>query len=904
VAKLSSDTSWHSLSIEGVVEKLGSSSDNGLSDNEVASRQKSYGLNKLPEEKELTKLMLFLHQFKSPLIYILLLAGIVTLYLHEYTDAIVIFAAVIINTIIGYVQENKVSEAMKELKKILKVKALVVRDGREMEIIQENLVPGDIIILKPGFKVPADARLIQSDELKVNESALTGEWEPADKNIEVFDEKTSMADRDNMVHMGTVVEAGNGRAVVVETGVSTEIGKVAELVKETKEEKTPYQKKLIHFSKIVGIFVGVMSVLIFAEGMITGGDFKEIFTTSIAVAVAAIPEGLPVSMTVILAIGAERILRRKGLVRKLASAETLGSTSVICTDKTGTLTEAKMKVSSILTTTKEITSHEGKYSETINKDNQTSEALALKIAMSVSDAFVENPQDQMQDWVVRGRPTDRALMLAGIQAGFTKKDIEAELPQVEELPFDSVTKYSATLRDFSDKEYVLFVLGAPELVLGMASQTEIDGTQEKLSAEKSKELREKYEQITARGMRVLATAYKKIEKSSLKKSDDPEQKRKFIEEHLKDIVFAGFIALRDPLRPEVKEAIRTCKKAGMKPIIITGDHKLTARAVAVELGFKIKDNNIVEGRELREMSDAEFDKRVSEIDVYARVEPAQKLRIVKALQAKGEVVAMTGDGINDAPALKQADIGVALGSGTDVAKEVSDLVLLDDNFSVIVAAVEEGRGILDNIRKVITYLLSDSFTEVILVGSSMFAGLPLPITAAQILWVNLIEDGLPGIALAFEPKEKDIMEQKPERHDTPLLTKEMKTIIFAIGILTDIALFGIFLWLLGVDHEITHIRTMVFAALTIDSLFYVFSCKSLRHNLWHTDVLSNKYLVIAWIVGIVMLFVAIYVPTFQTLLDTVPLSTNDWGLLFGLGLLELVMVELTKWYFVRRKEFT
>lgn len=898
------EKSWHDISAEQAAKDLETDIEKGLNQESVEARRQKFGPNKLPEEKPLSKLMIFLSQFKSPLVYILVFAGVVTLFLGEYTDSIVIFAAVGVNTIIGYFQENKASEALSELKKILKVKATVLREGHEKEVLQEELVPGDVIILKPGFKVPADARLLEARELKVNESALTGEWMPAEKSIDVLLKETVLADRDNMVHMGTVVDSGYGKAVVVETAVRTEIGKVAELVKETKEEETPYQKKLARFSKIVGVLIALMCVGIFAEGILSGGDFEEIFITSIAVAVAAIPEGLPVAMTAILAIGAERILKRRGLVRRLASAETLGSTSVICTDKTGTLTEAKMRVSAVLTATKEITSDGERYSEDINKESGESHVLALKIATSDSDAFIENPDDSVEKWVVRGRPTDRALLLAGIQAGFTKKEIDDKLPIVDEVPFDPVYKYSATLRDFSENEYVLYVLGAPELLLEMSGRIELDGQQEGLSKERSEELKKKYEEMTSKGMRVLATAYKVIEKSSLKNSENPEEKRKSIEEHLKDVVFVGFISLRDPLRPEVKEAIRVCKGAGMKPIIITGDHRLTAKAVAEEIGLQVSDKNILEGKELNEMSDDEFKERVMDIQVYARVEPAQKLRIVKALQERGEVVAMTGDGINDAPALKQADIGVALGSGTDVAKEVSDLVLLDDNFSVIVAAVEEGRGIIDNIRKVITYLLSDSFTEVVLVGGSILAGLPLPISAAQILWVNLIEDGLPNIALAFEPKEKDLMEQKPEKHKTPLLTKEMVTIVFIIGLVTDIALFGIFWWLWIADHHIDHVRTMVFVALSIDSLFYVFSCKSLRHNLWHTDLFSNRYLVAAWVVGMLMLVLAVYTPTIQSLLDTVPLTLNDWLLLIAIGAGELVLVEVVKWHFIVKKEFT
>jgi len=894
---------WHSISSKKVLKELGSSL-NGLSEDEVKKRRQQFGLNKLPEEKPYSNIKLFLRQFQSPLILILIFAGIITLFLEEYTDATIIFSAVILNTVVGYIQENKASKALMKLKKILKVKAVVFRNENEKEILQEELVPGDIVFLKPGNKVPADGRLIEAKDLKINEVALTGEWLPAEKITIVLPEDTPLADRDNMVYMGTVVEDGRGKLVVTGTGLRTEIGKVAQLVRETKEELTPYQKKLADFSRIIGVIISLICIGIFIEGMITLTEiefierFKEMFTTAVAVAVAAIPEGLPVSMTVILALGMQRIMMKRGLVRKLVSTETLGSTSVICTDKTATLTEGKMRVAGIYTGSKELLSDGKKFSEKIDKDGKKSHVLALKISTFCSSAFIENPDDPMDEWVVRGRPTDKSLLLAGIQAGLSRKELEKKQPKIDELPFNPVYKYSASLHKFSKSEDIIYVLGAPEIILQMSKYIELDGRREKISKKKLDELNKKFEHLTRNGLRVLGTAYKRIKKVEVTKADE------LIEKNLEDMVFVGFIALHDPLRPEVKEAIKICRQAGIRPIIITGDHKLTAKAIAKELGLLISEKNIIEGKELEKLSDEEFEKKLKDIQIYARVEPRQKLRIVKAWQKKGEVVAMTGDGINDAPALKQADIGVALGSGTDVAKEVSDLILLTDNFSVIVAAVEEGRAIIDNIRKVITYLLTDSFTEVILIGASLLFGWPLPITAAQILWVNLIEDGLPDIALAFEPKEKGLMKQKPQTQDIPLLTREMMVIILIIGLITDFILLGIFFWLFnkfGIE-KMDYIRTMIFAALSIDSLFYVFSCKSLRRNLWRINPFSNKILVAAWVIGMVMLILALYMPILQTLLKTVPLGFQDWLIIFGLGISELVLIEATKWYFISRKE--
>lgn len=866
-------STWHALSIEEVVKKLKTDSQKGLSKEEVEERQKKFGKNKLPEEKPLSAFKIFLEQFKSPLIYILLIAGIITLFLKEYTDSIVIFAAVILNAVVGFVQENKASQALRELKRVLSINAIVFRNGKEEEVLADELVPGDVILLKPGEKVPADARLIEVHNLKINEAALTGEWLPATKKVDSLPKDTPLADRDNMVYMGTVVEDGKGKAIVTAIGEQTEIGKISALVKETKEEKTPYQKKLAHFSKIVGIIIGVICVGIFIEGVVTGGDVVEMFTTAVAIAVAGIPEGLPVAMTLILATGMQRIFKQKGLVRRLASAETLGSTSIICSDKTGTLTEAKMQVAEFYPKSKQI------------------EKLALKIAVLSSEAFIENPNEPPEKWKIRGMSTEKALIAAAGKKGLFQSQLENSEKELNEIPFNSEYKYSASLRKVAGDDYVLYVKGAPEILLAKSKYIKGENGAEELTKEKIKEIEQRQEELTSKGYRLLAVAYKNLKEapSDLKHQD------------ISDLTFVGVFALEDPIRKDAKEAIQACYRAGMKPIIVTGDHKLTAKAIAEKVGIKVKDENILEGKDLDKLSDKEFKKILPKIQIYARVEPKHKLKIIKAWQERGEVVAMTGDGINDSPALKQADVGVALGSGTDVAKEVADLVLLTDSFSVIVAAVEEGRAILDNIRKVITYLLSDSFTEVILVGASLFLGLPLPVSAVQILWVNLIEDGPLSLALAFEPKEKDLMKQKPGGHNVSLLTREMKSLILIIGIATDLLLLGLFFWLMKYSgYEITHIRSIVFAGLAIDSLFYIYSCRSLRQNIWHFNPFSNKFLNWALIFGVLMLLAGLYAPPLQTLLKTVSLNLFDWGLILGLGFLNVLLIEGTKWYFISR----
>jgi len=859
---------WHNLSPEEIVKTLKSDIRKGLDEKEIPVRQREFGKNKLPEEKPLSRLEIFLEQFRSPLIYILVVAGLVTSLLKEWADTIVIFGAVFLNTTVGFLQENKASKTLRELKKAIKYRARVLRNESFKVVNSEELVPGDIISLRAGDKVPADGRILECQDFKINEMALTGEWLPAKKIVDVLPLETPLADRDNMVYMGTVIENGRAKAIVTETGIQTEIGKVAVMLKETPEEKTPYQKKLANFSRMVGIVIAFISFIIFIEGMIEVTElelrerFREMFTTSVAVAVAAIPEGLPVAMTVILALGMQRILKKKGLVRKLASTETLGSTSVICTDKTATLTEGKMRAAEII----------------------GNKFLTLKAAFLTSEAFIENPEAPKEEWRIRGRPTEVALFKAGLEVKIDKKTLKAK--KILELPFNPINKFAAAI--FQEKEgKFLYICGAPERILEYCA----------LTKKERETLEKKLEGLTKKRLRVVASAQRKLKK---REEASP----------LKDIInnlsFSGFITLKDPVRKEVKEAMKICRQAGMKVIIVTGDHKLTAKAVAEELGFKIKEKNILMGADLDKLTDKELDKALEKIKIFARVEPRHKMRIIEAWQKKGEVVAMTGDGINDAPALKKADIGVALGSGTDVAKEASDLILLNDSFSIIVAAVEEGRAILDNIRKVITYLLSDSFTEVLLIGISILAGMPLPITAVQILWVNLIEDGLPDTALAFEPKEKDLMKRRPGGQEIPLLTKEMKALIFIIGLIDDFILLGLFFWLFnkfGPD-KINYIRTMVLSALALDTFYVALACKSLRRNLWHINPLSNKFLNLAIIFGILMLLLAVYNPFLQNLLKTVPLGVSDWKILIFLSIIEIILIESTKYYFISKKELT
>jgi len=844
---------WHNLSKEEVIKTLRSDIDVGLTEKEVEIREREFGKNKLPEEKPPSRLEIFSAQFKSILIFILIVAGFFTLIYKKYTDTIAIFLVVLINTFIGFYQEYRASKILEELKKIVKIEARIMRGGNQKIVDSEELVPGDIIILNPGDKVPADGRVIESQNLKLNEMVLTGEFLSSLKHSQVLPEDTILADRENMVYMGTVVEEGQGKAMVTETGSNTEIGKIAGMIKE-KEKKTPLQKKIRKLGIEIALIVGILVLVIFFVGLTKEKDIFLLFETAVAIVVGAVPEGLPVAITVILALGTQRILRKKGLVRKLASVETLGSTTIICVDKTLTLTEGRMEVDEVI----------------------GDKFLALKTATLTSEAFVENPREPKEKWILRGRPTDRALLEAGIEIGVDKKR-EFEKKKIAELPFNPINKFAAALYKENEKE-MLYVCGAPEKILELCI----------LSEKEKKEWQKKLEESAQKGLRIVASANKKIENWDLKIEN--------LQDLCKDLVFTGLITLKDPIRPEVKEAMKICQEAGMRPIIITGDHKLTAKAVAEELGFKIKKENILEGKDLDKLSDKEFEKILPQIQIYARVEPRNKMRIVEAWQERGEVVAMTGDGVNDAPALKKADIGVALGSGTEVAKEASDLVLLNDSFSVIEEAIREGRRVMDNARKAILFMCAECFSEIILVSGAFLFGLPLPILPIQILWQNLIEGSPQGMALAFEPEEKGIMKRKPEEPKIPLIIREIKYLILFGGILTDILLLLTFFLLHKFsNYEISHLRTISFSGLMVGSFFYAFSCKNLRKNIWEYDAFSNKVLNFTIFLGVLLLIAAIYLPIFQVLLDTFPLNFLDWLILLAFGLVNLGLFELIKY---------
>jgi P-type Ca2+ transporter type 2C len=884
---------YHNIKTSAVIKML-KTPVNGLSDDEAKKRLVKHGYNELPKEKSLSGLAVFFSQFNSALVYILLITGFLSVLIgiffdaKAFIDAGVIFAAVIINVVIGFFQENKANRAIAKLKNLVEHKAVVVRGGREVKLDSKEIVPGDIIIIKSGNRIPADARLIECYDLQVNESALTGESVPSKKNTEIVFPGASLADRENMIYAGTMAVHGSGKAVAVATGVNTEIGKIAGMVEGSKEEKTPLQKRLNEFSKILGAMFSFICVFIFVIGLYQGRGWLEMLETGVAVGVASIPEGLTVSVTFILALGMQQILKKKALTRKLIAAETLGSTTVICTDKTGTLTEGKMSaVKAIIGDSEfELNTLGIRQSE---KDIKALN-LALRVGMMCNNASVENPEEDLKSRRYIGDPTEIALLSAAIQSGSSKEELIISEPLVAELPFDNEKKFMATLHK-KGGGYVMYEKGAPEKLLPKSVKYYHQGVIKTLSLKAKENLAKNYENMTSRGLRVIGVAIRQFKKGEI---DPRESDWKKWDSAL---VFIGIIAIKDPLRPEAAETIKLCRQAGIRPIMITGDHKLTAKAIGGELGMDVKAENIIEGEELDKTSDEKLFKLVNKIDIYSRVSPRHKLRIVKALQSRGEVVAMTGDGINDSPALKAADIGISLGTGTDIAKETSDIVLLDDNFSTIVAAVRQGRVIFKNIRKVITYLISDSFSEVVLILGSIIFNTPLALLPAQILWINIVNDGLPHFSLAFEKDDDDTMKEKPIKKNEPILNKEMKTIIFGVGLARDIMIFGFFYYLLKQSVDVKELQTIMFAALGVKSLVSIFSIRSLSVPVWKMNIYSNIYLLLAVAASFLFLLLGIYWPPLQIMLSTVPLSQDAWVFIFLLAFFNMALIESVKLYF-------
>jgi len=866
---------WHDRPLQKIAREFSSDTEVGLTKADAQKRLAEEGENIIPRRASESWFILLIRQLRSPLVYILLIGAGLTAFLSDWIDMAVILAAVAINIAVGFVQEYRSNHILESLRKAVRTVAIVIREGNYLEIDARFVVPGDIVVLKQGWRVPADARLITARNLEVDESTLTGESTNIHKEpLPALDKSAALGDRRNMVFMGTTVEHGSGRAIVVATGAHSVFGDIALATQEVVDDPTPLQQRMKGLGTWLSIFVGAISVVIFTIGIVEGHTIEEMFTTAIAVAVAAIPEGLPAAISIVLAISAERILKKRGVVKRLVAAETLGSASVICTDKTGTLTEGKMRVEKIITS---------------GDEREISSALAL-----ANEAIIERSEEKR---VIRGETTDCAKMQKFFDDGGDLDKLLTRLPRTGFLPFDPVKKYLVSLHSGGPNTSRIYVSGSPEALLRLSSHIASHDTPVLLDTAKKDAFIASYEKFATEGYRVIAFARKDTPTSV----DNIVEGATIKDDYARGFTLLGLAILRDPIREDVRESVTTARHAGIRTVMLTGDHILTARSIGAELGFATHKGAAIEGAAIEDLTDAELDILVGKTSIYARVSPEHKLRVVSALKRTGNVVAMTGDGVNDAPAIKSADIGIAVDAGTDIAKSASDLILLDNSFSVIVSAIKEGRIAFDNIRKVTVFLLAGSFTEVIMVLASLILHVPLPVTAAQILWTNLVADTFPNVALSFEPGENDVMRRKPKKKHEPLLDAEAKVIIYIVGILTDLILLSVFLVLLNVSaFDITRIRTIVFATLGLSTFFYVFSVKSLRKPLYKIDILSNTKLVWATLVAFGTMVAAIYVPLLNTVVKTVPLHTLDWAIVIGLGLIEIIAIEIAKWWFIRK----
>jgi len=858
----------------------------GLGEEEAELRLRRFGYNELKKRQKVSPLQIFLTQFTNIFVIMLLVAIIISILIgwyeaqaavephaaiETYVDAVAIGAIVVLNAVVGFFQEYRSEKAMEAMEKLTAPRARVLRGGKDMVIPARDIVPGDIILLETGDRIAADGRIIEAVDLSVDEAILTGESVPVSKNTSVLATETSVADRKNMVFMGTHLTYGRGKAVATSTGMNTQFGKIAEMVQAVEKEEIPIKLRLDRFAKKLGILVVIASITIVLLDMVRIGRLEiGILMTSVALAVSAVPEGLPAIVTVTLALGARELAKRNAVIRRLASVETLGSTTVICSDKTGTLTKGEMTLRKIFVNNQmiEVTGSgylpKGRFYRDGNRVNPVEDlhlALLLKIGVLCNNANYDGK-------TIFGDPTEGALIVAAAKGGIQESEVEKQYPRIEEIPFSSERKRMTTIHNTLDGRRVAFMKGSPETVLQLCESLHKNGREIKLSKKSREEILKKNEELASQALRVLGIAYKVI----------PEQLTEYNAKSVEsNLVFEGLVGMIDPPREEAKEAVESCEKAGIKVVMITGDHKLTAVTVAKELGI-MKSVLAFTGEELNNISDEEFERVIEGVAVYARVFPEHKLRIVRALKQKGHVVAMTGDGVNDAPALKQADIGVAMGiTGTDVTKEASDMILADDNFATIVNAVKGGRIIYDNIRKFIRFLLALNFTELVLVGSFALIGLPIPLLPAMILWLNLVTDGPPAVALSNDPPDEDVM-QRPPRSPKEGILHGMLRFILASSLIQLVAEIGAFWWGFRVVNSVEKARTVVFLVACFYELIVVWNCRSESRNAFKVGFLSNKSLLIAVIISVLSTLAVIYIPTLQFIFQTVTLDLLDWAI--------------------------
>ncbi len=883
---------WHGISAENALQTL-ESRRSGLTDEEARERLLRYGPNELKAKKKVPPILIFLKQFLSPLIYILVAAAIVSVAVGHLIDAGVITVAILVGAIIGFVQETRAQKAMEALIRMAAPRATVRRGSRVREVLAREIVPGDIVILETGDKVPADARLIEVSNLKANEATLTGESMPVEKHTEALNESTPIAERKNLVFMGTSITYGRATAVIVGTGMSSEFGKIATVIGEVKDEATPIQKSIGKLSRYLAVIFLAASALIVVAGLVRDLPWLDIFLLAVAAAVSVIPEGLPAMVTLVLAIGMRAMARRNAVIRRLVAVETLGSATVICSDKTGTLTLNEMTVRRIYVDGKliEVTGEgylpEGDFQrdgQKISLENQPSLALLLRIGTLCNDALLAREETCCN---IMGDPTEGALVVAAAKAGLDKEKLEEQFPRIDEIPFQSEKQYMATLHPANGGR-VVYVKGAPEKLVYMSTQLMSDGAVIPLGEAEAQDIMQAAASLARDAMRVIALAY----------ADRPSEAVELKDEEIRgNLVLVGMAGMIDPAREEAREAVRLCRNAGIRVAMITGDHKVTAEAIGRQL--ELPPGRAVTGAELQEMSDEELTKQIDGITIFARTEPLQKLRIVDALKGRGHVVAMTGDGVNDAPALKTADIGIAMGiTGTDVAKEASDMVLTDDNFASVVAAVEEGRAIFNRLRNVLLFSISTSIAELIALIVAILAIGQAPLLAVQIIWVNLVTGTMVAAPLGLEPKIGNELKQPPRNPKVGLVFPGFVIRNIFLGLMAGIGIFLIFAWL-EPERGLDEARTITFCAMVVFEWFLTLNSRSDEHTVFKLGIFKNRWLLMAILAAAVLQVAVVYVPPLQVAFRTTPIGLWEWGILLLAGIGLFVIEEARKALFPR-----
>lgn len=863
---------WYKKSKNEILKELDVDEKNGLSSTEALRRLEKYGKNKLETKKKKTLFKQFLSQLKDVMIYILIIAAIISAFLGEISDALIILLVIVINAVIGVIQESKAEKALDALKELSTPKALVKRDGSLKEILSEDIVPGDIVIIDAGRYIPGDLRLIDTANLKIEESAFTGESVPSEKDASFLpDKEIPIGDQNNMAFMSTLATYGRGVGVIVGTGMNTEIGKIAKMIEQEENDETPLQKKLSELGKILGFLAVGICILIFIISFFQGRDLLEMFLTSISLAVAAIPEGLPAIVAIVLALGVQRMVKKNAIIRKLPAVETLGSVSIICSDKTGTLTQNKMTVTTVYTNDSYIKESE------FNLNENESKLLVDCMVLCNDATYSEKSQT--------GDPTEIALLESSFKLNILKEKLEKDFKRIDEIPFDSDRKLMTTVNLVDDKKARVFTKGALDSILSICNKISINGKLLDFTKEYKAKVLENSNIMSDKALRVLAFAYKDISKENI-----------VLDSLEKDLVFIGMVGMIDPPRLEVKGSIKLCKSAGITPVMITGDHKNTAFAIANELGIAEDISQAITGHEIDKFKEEEFNEKIINYRVFARVSPEHKVKIVKAFKSHGNIVSMTGDGVNDAPSLKAADIGVAMGiTGTDVSKGASDMILTDDNFSTIVSAVEEGRKIYLNIKKSIVFLLSCNLGEILTLFTAILLNWNSPLQPIHILWVNLITDSFPALALGVDKTKEDVMNNPPRNPKESIFVKSDKVQLIINGVLIGgITLFAFKLGERLYADSLIHAQTMAFVVLSVSQLFLSLSLRSNTKSAFSLGIFSNKYLVYSILLGIFLQVIIISISFIANIFKVTPLLLYDWILVILVSLIPFAINEILK----------